>query len=234
MTDSKITQDYQENVAKGKIVKTFCNNCGKDINHEVIMDYFHYGNECTATGTISLANFVPDYDKIEWKDDYQILKCKGCDCVSFRKFGWFSEYQDMIDDGSYEELYPERERRKQKDFSNMPINLNSIYKEAIATYNMQTFILCAAGIRALLEGICKNKDITDWKLDKKIETMCIKGIITSAQKDALHQLQFLGNDALHDLATPKTEEIEAALDIVEHIIDDIYEVPAKAAILKRR
>jgi hypothetical protein len=233
MIDSKLTQDYKENVSKGKTVKTFCNKCAKEINHEVIMDYFNHGVELTATGTVSLPNLVPDYDRIEWNDDYQILKCLGCDRISFRKYGRSSEYQDMIDDGSYEELYPNREKRKQKDFSNMPDNLNVIYKETISTYNSTNFILCAGGIRAVLEGICKNKDITDWKLDKKIETMCTKGIITLPQKDALHQLQFLGNNALHDLTVPKIEEIEAALDIVEHIINDIYEVPAKAAVLKR-
>jgi uncharacterized lipoprotein YajG len=85
----------------------------------------------------------------------------------------------------------------------------------------------------LRSGVCKDKNIANGNLENKIDTMCSDGVITHSQKDTLHQLRFLGNDAIHDLTAPKNKEIEAALDIIEHIINDIYEVPAKTEILKK-
>jgi hypothetical protein len=38
----------------------------------------------------------------------------------------------------------------------------------------------------------------------------------------------LGNDAVHQLGEPTQEELEVALDIMEHIIEDIYDISAKA------
>jgi hypothetical protein len=36
---------------------------------------------------------------------------------------------------------------------------SALYEEAITCYNEKVLILCAAGLRALLEGICQDKRI---------------------------------------------------------------------------
>jgi uncharacterized C2H2 Zn-finger protein len=219
-----------ENIAKGETIRTHCNKCGQDTNHQVLMDYCE-----TATDILdSASDFVLkriDYT-FDFKYDYQIIRCSGCDTISYRSYKYNSEVEDS--DGYWEERYPAIAIKIKKEFKYLPSTLIQIYEEVIMTYNNNGFILCAAGIRAVLEGICKNKGITDGVLKKKIINMREQGFISSQQENILHKLRFLGNDALHDLQMPTKEEIDAALDIIENIIESLYEILGKANILKQK
>ena len=42
-----------------------------------------------------------------------------------------------------------------KNYSKLKPHLKALYKEAITAYNHEAYILCAAGLRALIEGIVK-------------------------------------------------------------------------------
>ena len=64
--------------------------------------------------------------------------------------------------------------------------------------------------------------------------MCNKGFITKHQEAILHELRFLGNDVLHELQMPSKKDIDAALDILEHIVVSLYEISEKAETLKNR
>lgn len=105
--------------------------------------------------------------------------------------------------------------------------------------------MVAVGIRTILEGICKDKKIykglvpdKDGKehnrksLEGKIYGLLQNGLISETQSSALHELRFLGNNAVHDLEEPSREELQSALDIIEHMIDDLYELPLKSQKLK--
>jgi hypothetical protein len=61
-----------------------------------------------------------------------------------------------------------------------------------------------------------------------------KGFISSKQANALHEIRFLGNDAAHELDIPTVEVVSHAIDIVEHLMEQVYEQPEKAAALKAR
>ncbi len=54
------------------------------------------------------------------------------------------------------------------------------------------------------------------------------------QSDILHQFRYMGNEALHELATPSQEELKLAIQIVEHILESIFEIPNKALILQKK
>jgi hypothetical protein len=60
--------EYSENKSKGETIKCYCNKCRMDINHTVLMDYYE---SCCNYGT-------------ESRNDHQIIKCAGCDTISFR------------------------------------------------------------------------------------------------------------------------------------------------------
>jgi len=229
MDNNKI--EIKENISKGETIRTHCNKCEKEMNHQILMDYY-------MSGTVVLdSDFDIKHGKIDYTgnfcNDYQIIKCSGCDIISYRNFNYFSEYQNDFDnDGTWEERYPTLIRRNEKEFKYLPSTLIQIYEEVIMTYNNNGFILCAAGIRAILDGICKNKGITDGTLEKKIMIMREQGFISPQHENILHKLRFLGNYALHDLKTPAQKEIDAALDVIEHIIESLYEIIGKAKNLK--
>jgi hypothetical protein len=110
----------------------------------------------------------------------------------------------------------------------MPQVLTKIYDEVVSSYNSENTILCATGIRAILEGVCNENAVGGNTLAQKIDTLCTDGIVSRKNKDVLHKLRLLGNDAVHQLGEPTQKEIEGALDIMEHIIKDIYDISAKA------
>jgi Domain of unknown function (DUF4145) len=97
----------------------------------------------------------------------------------------------------------------------------------------------------VIEGICIDKkiekgEVTDAKgnkkmskgLDGKIEALNATGNITRANADVLHELRFLGNEALHELTAPSLDELRLAITIVENTIDNLYELKHKGGLLK--
>jgi hypothetical protein len=181
---------------------------------------------------------------------YQIIKCEGCDTVSFRKLyndaqrDHFSDYEDPWS----QEVYPKRDLTNLplRNVLNIPRNIRKIYQETIGAFNNDQNILCAAGLRAIIEGICIDKDIagghyegTDGKklfsnrLHGKIEGLYEHGFLTKPNSEILHALRFLGNEAVHVLASPSSAELSLAIDLVEHTIDNIYEIQHKAKKLKQ-
>jgi len=109
--------------------------------------------------------------------------------------------------------------------------LTAIYREAITCYNEGAPILCTAGLRALLEGICQDKRIKGRNLKAKIDGLNAilpnKNMIRN-----LHHFRFMGNDAVHELAPPKPEELVLAISVIEDLLNFDYEMDYKASRLR--
>ena len=199
-----------------------------------------------------------DFDEtfsVDWEAKHQILECQGCLAISYRDESSNSEARDSRT-GEPEvlvRLYPRRTKDTLfiKDFLNTSPNLTRIYREIIDCFNNQIFTLCAAGLRAIIEGICADKGIQDGpveisakgggtkivrkkNLQGKIAGLCEKGILTERQSDILHQHRYIGNEAVHELAIPSKEELELAIQIVEHTLDSVFEIPHKALELNKK
>ncbi|WP_267890335.1 DUF4145 domain-containing protein [Leptospira venezuelensis] len=112
-------------------------------------------------------------------------------------------------------------------------------------------MLCAAGLRAMIEGVCADQKIkkgpveekdkngqivTKQKgnLEGKINGLTQENLLTEKQANILHQHRFLGNTALHRLKKPDKDKLKLAIEILEHILDAIYVIPKKATNLKRK
>jgi len=234
MTDIEYT--YQNNQTKDVDLRLLCNSCSVETKHYVVQSYDRNGVEAIPEQSAS----------VSYIDNFQIVRCKGCDTISFRHQIWSSDYTDGgYSDGIFEDLYPKRTEidieRPYCAVKGLPRNLEIIYRETVDAYNFGLRTLCAGGLRALLEGICKNQNITSGQvkskttgifekrsnLEGKIEGMSQEGLITIGQSKILHGHRYLGNEALHDLQRPSTDELEVAIDIVEHILLGIYELPQK-------
>lgn len=191
-----------------------------------------------------------DEDAGFWAEEtFQMIQCMGCDYVSLR-----SIYTGLdVGDGTIETetLYPHRDEfyRKARDYKNLPHVVSGLYAEVIETFVHSHKILCAAGVRALIEGVCKQKHVTGGNvfqrnksgptktvfkkdLRGKIEGLLQKGLITKQESKALHQLRFLGNEALHELEPPHRKNLKTAIDIIEHLLESLYEIGEKADQIK--
>ncbi|MTC44440.1 DUF4145 domain-containing protein [Providencia sp. wls1922] len=233
----KITGSFSENKFKGEKVREVCGRCHRETNHEVVVSYEKNGEENYGGGDI-----------INWYGSFQVIQCKGCDDLSFREEHFFSEdvhqiFEDEWDDGTRITLYPKRTEytRTTKDLMNVPLKLRNIYVESIEAFNNDSFILTAVGLRALVEGICSflkisgglilsstGDEIFKKNLEGKIFGLSQKGHLTEAGAKFLHEHRFMGNAAVHSLERPSRQDLSIAIELLEHALDAIFELPAKA------
>lgn len=253
---SEPTLKIENNKTQGQTIKVYCSQCKLSTNHEVMQSV-------DIEDSTSVRDEGVLYGTIDWTDAYQIIKCQGCDSISFRNLNWCSENiqqisEDEWENGETEYLYPERsaDNRSEREFSMLPGSLRRIYREVVDCYNRDSRILCAVGLRAIIEGICSSQNITKGPLfqddgitpklrtngstpvrrntlEGKINGLHEKGILTKISANALHEHRFLGNDAVHELQLPTKKVLGLALDIVEHMLDALYGIPDKAEDLRR-
>jgi hypothetical protein len=131
----------------------------------------------------------------------------------------------------------------------VPEELRRIYGETIDAFNYKCFTLCAGGLRALVEGICASQGVKDGpvnitkpdgpaekrrsdKLEGKIAGLCENFILTETQAEQLHEHRCMGNDALHALKQPSTDELLLGIEIIEHTLRSLYEIPHKGNLLR--
>jgi hypothetical protein len=249
MGDSSLK--IEENKSKGERFRAFCASCKNETNHVVAQSVDTAGSE-----PIHYGPGENDRDSIDWIDRYQIIQCSGCDTFSFRHKNWFSEAQEYYgpndyNDGSTTVLYPQRSKDilNAKDFYNVPKNLRAIYKEVVNCFNGDSPVLCAAGLRATIEGLCAENGVTGGpvkvmtkggaveekrkdNLEGKISGLCEKGILTEKSAEILHEHRYLGNSAVHELSRPGEDDLRLAIEIVEHVLESLYEIPEKAGVLR--
>lgn len=231
-----------ENESKGNVVKIQCIECKRITRHLVAVSLDQSGSEFDEGGDWS----------VDWVDRYQVIECQGCETISFRHLSWFSEAQDFDDNGQTERIYPGRNKDaiSPRPYHNVPPVLRRIYTELIDCFNNDSPTLCAAGLRALVEGACAQEGISDGpvevpvkgggtktvrqkSLEGRIAGLQEKGLLTQPSAKTLNEHRFLGNSAVHELARPSVEELKLAIEIVEHVLEQLYELPEKAEELRR-
>jgi hypothetical protein len=161
---------------------------------------------------------------------YRLWICRGCEHGVLQQEYSTSEMQEGEEEISY---FPERSQHElfPKPYSRLKLKLAALYKEAITCYNHEALIMCAVGLRALLEGICEDKKIKERNLKGKIEGLVVslpnRNIIRN-----LHHFRFMGNEAAHELAAPKPTELLVAISVIEDLLSLFYELNYKASLLR--
>lgn len=221
-----------------RTLKALCLKCRNRTNHRIV------GTHETSES---------DQDITVWYE-WDILVCAGCDTVTFREATSCSEDIDYstCKPAVSEKFYPPRSPTTLpvRPFNRVPRKLLRIYREVIDCFNGECPTLCAAGVRALVEGICVDQGVkkgpvqvqtkqgmkTEQRKDLqgKIEGMVARGLLTRQHATALHKHRFLGNDAVHELSVPGGDSLAAAIQIVEHTLDNLYELKHTAKRVRRR
>lgn len=219
--------------------------------------------ECAECNRLTMHTVLVSYST-RWDDDeqgfsggatHEFLRCNGCASGTYRIASWFSEEPE----DRATTLYPARGgyTRKPRTWREVPYdnNLPQVYDQTITAFNAGLFTLAGAGVRLLIEGICIDQKVKDGpkldangkpviakngkpvrrdNLEGKINGLADQRFIVPKQAEHLHQIRFLGNDAAHQLDIPTAKIVGNAVDIVEHLLDQVYEQPAKAESLAAR
>ena len=129
--------------------------------------------------------------------------------------------------------YPPRATgtREPKFFVKLPPKLSKLYLETVAAFNAASLLFCTLGLRALIEGVCKDKRIEGSNLEKRIDGL-LKFIPNQTLVDSLHAFRFAGNDAAHDLEAMSLSDATNAIEVMEDLLNFLYEFDYKASMIK--
>ena len=193
--------------------RIFCNKCKGETYHMVVCDHAdEYFGEAHWEKTV-----------------YRLWICAGCESATLEECWTTNGYEDEKGRQLYESNYsPKRTEHDVtgKHFLQLPKKLDAIYRETIQAFNDQLYVLCAAGLRTLIEGICEDRQLKGRNLEDKINalvTVLPQNIVTG-----LHGFRFMGNDALHQITAPKPEDLRLAIEISEDLLNFLYELDYKA------
>jgi hypothetical protein len=197
--------------------KDYCPKCQTETNHKCI-----YGKKIKSH----------PHDDFQWEENYETIECLGCENVQFRirnsdegmihiVFDGQDESAEYYDESKY---YPKNIANHQllRDRYELPEKLRVIYIESIESLRNNCYILAGVGLRAIIEAICIDKEIAGRNLEKKINNLVKNKLITEKDGNRLHSIRFLGNDSVHEMDVPSKEKLRIALDIVEHLIKNLY------------
>jgi hypothetical protein len=204
--------------------KIYCNKCRQTTNHKLVGEHHFVEDDIWDLGA-----------NIEHRFVFWI--CCGCETGTLENsegmegsLGEFDEHGNQL---WSEQFYPARARAHlpRKFFIKLGPKRSRIYRETIWSFNNGSLVLCTAGLRALLEGICDDKQIKGRNLKEKIDKLqpllANENIIKS-----LHHFRFTGNEAVHQLESPKAPDLKLAIEVMEDLLNFLYELDYKASQLK--
>lgn len=172
---------------------------------------------------------------VDWTDDHEIIQCQGCKSLSYRKASTNSEDIDYSESGERysnveEVLYPPRIEGRTSIGSGewyLPVAVRSNYHETLQALLANSPVLTAIGLRALIEAVCKEKEAKGQDLLKKIDDLRANGVLTPGGAEILHRIRTLGNKAAHEVKPHSAQQLALAMDVVEHLLKDVYILPAR-------
>jgi len=201
--------------------RVYCNRCRGDTSHECVCKSER--SEEDWSDEESHPTFVEDWIFVTWR-------CLGCQAVSLeeRYTNWGMHDEDGEQVWS-SEVFPARTRAhlKPKFFTSLPKQLATIYKESVISFNSSAPLLCAVGLRALIEGVCNAKKIKGKNLQERIDGLAT--ILPTSIVKNLHGLRFMGNTAVHELEPPPKHDLRLAIEVCEDLLNYLYELDYKTA-----
>lgn len=213
-------------------VKSHCNRCQRDTNQDVLHSETVKWEDRDDDG-----NYAP----IQGTDIYQMLKCRGCDSISFRNVDWIAgRCDDRGHDVPEFYFYPPAVYRPEPKWLNGLDNIieeeqkfiYDLLKEIYNSLHNDSRRLATMGIRALLEHIMIKKVGDQGSFAKNLDAFGAHGLISLSQEDILNAVLEAGHAAMHRSYSPTTEDLHTCMDIAESIVESIYIHPDMANKLK--
>jgi hypothetical protein len=214
------------------LIYSGCHSCGQSTKHHIRARYDR-NNSREIDKSLEESSSPSE---IMFVKNYLTLECCGCETISFRLYEKYfiltgNEEENIpsyIDYNIIDLTYPsiKYNELRTKSIQSVPENLLFVYREIIDSYNFKTQLLCASGLRVIVEAICNDMNVKGKNLTEKIENLSKLGnVLSNKTSESLKGLKFIGNEALHKLVVPSEEELKIGIEIIEHVLKELYEIP---------
>lgn len=219
-----VTIKHEISKDPGPEIEVACVSCSGKTAHSALVTVHVRGSDGDGTYTF------------DWHNEHQIVQCLGCKSLSYRVVSSNSEEFDHDENGQCfsiltEKLYPPRIEGVKglgEQTIYLPQKVRQIYQETQTALSVQAPVLAAIGLRALLETVCKEKEAVGGDLFKKLDSLVEKRVLTPVSVRILHKIRTLGNAAAHEVKPHTDRQLALAMDIVEHLLKDVYILPKQA------
>jgi hypothetical protein len=225
--------------------KIFCNTCKTETNQELRAIHSRYvkGNQLQQFEYTERVNapLLSEFGEHDVVYKYRLWICRGCDTATLQES---CTHKMLLNEDDHKAFWiytfhPKRaaEHCSMKRFLTLPAKLWIIYYEIIESFNAQLAILTAIGLRALLEGICVDKGISDkatWGLEGKLKELERRQHLPLNIVKSLRSFKFIGDDAAHRLEAASIDDLKLAIEVMEDLLSFLYSLDAKADFLFRQ
>ena len=223
--------EIKESETQGKTIHIQCPQCNVHTKH-TIERALEWSDYCDEAGIHAWAT-------------YQIVRCNGCDNLSFRSAHSDSESIDYDESGGQiiferESLYPERTQRSivdelylRDDVYDIPDVIQTIYRETLSAVEHGLPTIAGIGIRAVVEATCQHLKAEEGTLQQKIDELVNMSLLTPSGAEILQGIRELGNAAAHEMKAPTKRQITAALKVIDHLLLGAYVIPKEASVLPK-
>ena len=205
-----------------------CRKCGGERHHAMCAEKFTNWKDKVAEGIF-----------IDGGDKYSIVECCGCKTVTFVHRHWFSEDDELTDDGYrlivHNDLYPPAPTRKKPEwnlgfFWGMPVKqswIMDLHDDIHKAIVLKAHSLAAMGIRAIVDCIVTEQAGNSGTFEQKLNSMFEQNLIEKTQIDVIYAAFDAGSAAAHRGYSPELESINILLDIAENLLEQIYIIPIR-------
>jgi hypothetical protein len=115
----------------------------------------------------------------------------------------------------------------------VPKDIYSAFEASIRTKGID-YAICMLSLRRVLEMICKDKGAEGKDLERMIDNLIEKNILSPAFSDACWIIRQLGNSAAHaDKTDIYAYQVDQVIEYISTIINYLYSMPARVATMKK-
>ena len=224
--DEPVSQ--KTSIPEEKYIIIPCDECDRDTRHKIL--------------ALTKTHLQDPGGNVDLWAENQIVQCQKCLTITFSVASQFSEdmdYDPRTGDSyipTTRKYYPNRitGRPVMQEAHLLPHSVYKIYEESHNALCADLKIMAGFGIRAIIEAICKDNNMTGRNLQHKIDSLANAGLITQAGSTILHNLRFMGNAAAHEMKAHTLKELNAAFDVVEYLLKGVYILLKQAEALPTR
>lgn len=202
---------------EGVTTKVHCDKCGGERNHEVLKCH----------------QYTEQDEYMNFKSDYMIVSCKGCETIRFCTESQHSEdcewdhYQQQLFQRTRTSIFPIPTKKSAHPWQRVVYldkggDLHFLLEEMYVAYNHNQPRLTAMAIRAVVDTIVSItlKDSTS-PFKTRLERYQQEGHIAKNDVETLEVVIEVGHAATHRNWTPKMEIVESALIVLENLLQKI-------------
>ena len=180
----------------------------------------------SASALTDRAKYVKEVKGGQLNIVYAVAECNSCD------FHFLVARESRS--GKIIKVWPKSLPAKVNEL--IPDPIRSDFEEALVCEAAGSLRGAAALARRTLQVICLDKGSSkDKKLNKQIDELFEKNIITHEIKSWAHEVRFVGNDAAHPNSTDvDAEDARDILELLQSMCDVLYVAPARSAARKAK